>query len=69
MLTDSIKIHAKIIELRGRLKLLLFFFKKIGKSFGTMHKKIEITPGEQEYIKNDILVVKEVLESVFTELL
>lgn len=75
----TIKIHDKIIELRDSLKLLPFSVKKIGKSFGTKHKKLEmeytgfryagceITPDEQEYIKNDILVVKEALEIMFTE--
>lgn len=75
----TIKIHDKIIELRDSLKLLPFSVSKIGKSFGTKHKKLEmeytgfryagceITPDEQEYIKNDILVVKEALEIMFTE--
>lgn len=75
----TIKIHDKIIELRDSLKLLPFSVRKIGKSFGTKHKKLEmeytgfryagceITPDEQEYIKNDILVVKEALEIMFTE--
>lgn len=75
----TIKIHGKIIELRDSLKLLPFSVKKIGKSFGIKHEKLEmeytgfryagceITPDEQEYIKNDILVVKEALEIMFTE--
>lgn len=75
----TVKIHDKIIEFRDSLKLLPFSVKKIGKSFGTKHKKLEmeytgfryagcdITPSEQEYIKNDILVVKEALEIMFTE--
>lgn len=75
----TIKMHEHIIELRDSLKLLPFSVKKIGKSFGTKHKKLEmeykgfryagceITPEEQEYIKNDILVVKEALEIMFTE--
>lgn len=75
----TIKVHDKIIEFRDSLKLLPFSVKKIGKSFGTKHKKLEmeytgfryagceITPDEQEYIKNDILVVKEALEIMYTE--
>lgn len=75
----TIKVHDKIIEFRDSLKLLPFSIKKIGKSFGTKHKKLdmeytgfryagcEITPDEQEYIKNDILVVKEALEIMYTE--
>ena len=53
--------------------------KKIGESFGTKHKKLdieytgfryagcEITPEEQEYIANDVLVVKEALEIMFEQ--
>lgn len=75
----TIKVHDKIIEFRDSLKLLPFSVKKIGKSFGTKHKKLdmeytgfryagcEITPDEQEYIKNDILVIKEALEIMYTQ--
>ena len=75
----TIKMHDKIIEFRDSLKLLPFSVKKIGNSFGTKHKKLEmeytgfryagcnITLEEREYIKNDILVVKEALEIMFTE--
>lgn len=74
-----IKIHDKIIELRDSLKLLPFSVKRIGNSFATKHKKLnmeytgfrysgcEITEEEKEYISNDILVVKEALEIMFTE--
>lgn len=67
------------IELRDSLKLLPFSVKKIGKSFGTKHKKLdmeyhglryagcEITPKEQEYIKNDVLVIKEAIEIMYNE--
>lgn len=67
------------IELRDSLKLLPFTVKKIGKSFGTKHKKTEIeytgvryagceiTQEEEQYIKNDVLVVKEALEIMFNE--
>lgn len=77
----SITIKAKnhIIELRDSLKLLPFSVKKIGKSFATKHKKLDmeyegmryagcnITDEEMEYIKNDVLVVKEALEIMFNE--
>ena len=75
----TVKIHDRIIEFRDSLKLLPFSVKKIGKGFGTKHKKLEmeytgfryagceITPEEQKYIANDILVVKEALEIMFTE--
>lgn len=67
------------IELRDSLKLLPFSVKKIGKSFGTKHKKLdmeytgfryagcEITEDERKYIANDVLVVKEALEIMFNE--
>lgn len=75
----TIKINDHIIELRDSLKLLPFSVKKIGDSFGTHHKKLdmeytgfryagcEISPEEQKYISNDVLVVKEALEIMFTE--
>lgn len=75
----TVKIHDYIIEFRDSLKLLPFSVERIGNSFGTKHKKLEmeytgfryagceITPHEQEYIKNDILVIKEALEIMFKE--
>ena len=69
-----IKVNDRVIEIRDSLKLLPFQVKRIGESFRTKHKKLdmeykgfryagcEITPEEQEYIKNDVLVVKEALE-------
>lgn len=74
-----IKDKGHIIEIRDSLKLLPFSVKKIGKSFGTKHKKLdmeykgfryagcEITDKEKEYIANDVLVVKEALEIMHTE--
>ena len=72
--------HSKhIIEIRDSLKLLPFSVKKIGKSFGTKHKKLDmsyegfryagctITDKEKEYIANDVLVVKEALEIMFEQ--
>lgn len=77
--TIIIKIGNKIIELRDSLKLLPFSVKRIGESFGTKHKKLdmeytgfryagcEITDKEKEYIANDVLVVKEALEFMFED--
>lgn len=74
-----IKKNNKIIEIRDSLKLLPFSLDAIGKSFETEHKKLkmqyagyryagcEITAEEQEYIKNDVLVLKEALEIMFNE--
>lgn len=77
--TLTIKTGGHIIEIRDSLKLLPFSVKTIGKSFKTKHQKLdmvyegfryagcEITPEEEEYIKNDVLVVKEALEIMFDE--
>ena len=77
--TITIKTGGYYMEIRDSLKLLPFSVKKIGKSFGTKHKKLdieytgyryagcEITPGEKKYIANDVLVVKEALEIMFQE--
>ena len=77
--TITIKSHNRIIEIRDSLKLLPFSVKRIGESFGTKHKKLdmeyegfryagcEITEKEKEYIANDVLVVKEALEILFAE--
>lgn len=75
----SVKINGKIIEFRDSLKLLPFSVKRLGESFHTKHKKLdmeykglryagcEITESEQKYIANDVLVVKEGLEIMFTQ--
>ena len=75
----TIKDKNRFIEIRDSLKLLPFSVKRIGESFGTKHKKLdmeytgfryagcEITNSEKEYIANDVLVVKEALEIMFTE--
>lgn len=75
----TIKVNEKIIEIRDSLKLLPFSVKQIGESFGTKHKKLdmeyegfryagcEITEEEKKYIANDVLVVKEALEIMFSE--
>jgi len=75
----TIRTRCGTIELRDSLKLLPFSVKKIGDSFGTKHKKLdmeykgyryagcEITEEEQKYIANDVLVVKEALEIMYDE--
>lgn len=77
--TITIKTHNHYIEIRDSLKLLPFSVKRIGESFKTKHKKLDmqyegfryagcnITEREKEYIANDVLVVKEALEFMFTE--
>lgn len=77
--TIIIKRNNHILEIRDSLKLLPFSVKKIGKSFDTRHKKLDmeykgfryagctITPEEADYIANDVLVIKEALELMFAE--
>ena len=77
--TIIIKVGGHFIEIRDSLKLLPFSVKRIGESFGTKHKKLdmdytgfryagcEITDEEKHYIANDVLVVKEALEIMFNE--
>lgn len=67
------------IELRDSLKLLPFTLKQCGKAFQTKHQKLEmsydgyrysgcyISPEEMEYIKNDVYVLKESLEFMFSQ--
>ena len=74
----TIKVNDHFIEFRDSLKLLPFSVKRIGQSFGTKHKKLEmeytgfrysgcpISEEEKKYIANDVLVVKEALEIMFT---
>ena len=75
----TIKVKNHIIEIRDSLKLLPFSVKRIGESFKTLHKKLDmeykgfryagcnITDAEKKYIANDVLVVKEALEIMFDE--
>lgn len=75
----TFKVNGKLIELRDSLKLLPFSVKEIGRSFKTKHQKSEIeykgvrhaggkiSPEEQDYIKNDVLVVKEALEFMYEQ--
>lgn len=77
--TIIIKVGGHFIEIRDSLKLLPFSVERIGESFGTKHKKLDmeytgfryagcdITDDEKKYISNDALVVKEALEIMFNE--
>lgn len=74
-----IKVNNRIIEIRDSLKLLPFSLKRIGESFQTKHKKLEmeyigfrysgceISDEERKYISNDVLVLKEAIEIMFSE--
>lgn len=75
----TIRTQHRYIEFRDSLKLMPFSVKQIGQAFKTKHQKLEmeyegfrfagcnITAEEQEYIANDVLVVKEGLETMFDE--
>ena len=77
--TITIKTEKNIIELRDSLKLLPFTLARIGKSFKLKHQKLEmeydgfrfpgceITDEEKAYIANDVLVLREALEFMFSE--
>ena len=78
--TITVKTDAShTLEIKDSLKLLPFSVERIGKSFGTKHKKLSmeytglryagcnITDEEMEYIANDVLVVKEALEIMYNE--
>lgn len=71
--------NGKTLILRDSLKLMPFSLRQIGKAFGTKHQKLEmeykgeryagcvITPQEREYVANDVLVLKEALEFMFSQ--
>lgn len=75
--TIKVKKYNKIIEFRDSLKLFPFTLAEVGKAFNTKHRKstmeykglryagCDITSDEMEYIKNDVLVLKEALEYMF----
>lgn len=77
--TITIKVGGRFIILRDSLKLLPFSLENIGNSFKTKHRKLtmeyeglrfagcKITDEEREYIKNDVLVLKEALEFMFNQ--
>ena len=72
-------LNGKYITMKDSYKLLPFPLRDIGKAFKTKHQKLdmeytgfryagcEITDKEMEYIKNDVLVLKEALEFMFKE--
>lgn len=75
----TFKHKGHVYEIYDSYKILPFSVSTIGKSFGTAHKKLEIeyigdmhahgviTPEQEAYIKNDVLVVKEALQYMFGE--
>ena len=77
--TITFKYRGHTITLKDSLKLLPFSVKKIGKDFKTKYQKLEmeykgeryagcyISPSEMQYIKNDVLVMKEALKIMFDE--
>ena len=77
--TITIKLKDSTIEIRDSYKLLPFKLERIGKSFKTKHQKLEmaykgfryagcvITPQEKDYLQNDLFVLKEALEIMFSE--
>lgn len=73
----TLKINDHYIQIRDSLKLLPFSVRAIGEGFKTKHRKLDmeytgfryagcpITDEEKEYIRNDVLVVKEALEFMY----
>lgn len=74
-----IRVNHHNVLILDSLKLLPFSVRKIGKDFKTKHQKLEmkyegyryagceITPEEAKYIANDVLVVKEALEIMYSQ--
>ena len=77
--TILIKYRNHYIEFRDSAKLLPFRLKEIGKAFKTKHQKLDMeytgfrypncprTEEENEYLRNDLLVLKEALEIMFDQ--
>ena len=77
--TITFKYRGHKVTLKDSLKLLPFSVKKIGKDFKTKHQKLDmeykgiryagclITNEELQYIKNDVLVIKEALNMFFAQ--
>lgn len=73
------KERGHLIEIRDSLKLLPFSVREIGNSFKTKHHKLDmeykgfryagcsITKEEEDYLKNDLYVVKEALETMYEQ--
>lgn len=76
-----IKVKKHFITIKDSMKLLPFSVKNLGEGFKTKHRKIELESGytgfryagceiteqDKEYISNDVLVVKEALEIMFSK--
>ena len=69
----SVNINGNLVEFRDSLKLLPFTLKKLGHDFKTKHQKLDMqytnkrsladcTESDINYIKNDVLVLREALE-------
>lgn len=77
--TITLKHFNNVIEFRDSLKLLPFKLADVGKAFQTKHQKLDmsyvgdryancpISEEEMRYIKNDVLVLKEALEYMFSQ--
>lgn len=77
----TVKYHNHYIEFRDSLKLIPFSVSEMGKAFKTKHQKLELESGyegvrfaggelteqDKEYLTNDLLVVKEALEFMFSQ--
>lgn len=75
----TVKIWGNVIEFRDSWKLMPFSVKECGKAFNTKHRKLDmeytgfryagctITDEELAYIKNDVLVVSEALDTMFKD--
>lgn len=75
----TIKHGGHYITIKDSYKLLPFSLERIGESFKTKHRKLdmkyegfryagcEITQEEQDYIRNDVLVIKEALEIMYAQ--
>lgn len=73
--TIKIKVGRNIIEIRDSLKLLPFSLKKMAKDFKLKHQKLEMdyekhslaecSDSDLEYLKNDVLVLKDALNFMF----
>ena len=77
--TITFKYKGHFYTLKDSLKLLPFTLAEIGKAFNTEHQKLDmeyegyryagcyISPQEEAYIKNDVLVLKEALNIMFAD--
>lgn len=73
----TLRLHGHYLQIIDSYKLLPFSLANIGKAFQTKHQKLsieyigerhagwDITPEEKQYIKNDVLVMKEALEFMY----